>query len=305
MDVVGWLMDGDPAIRWQVMRDLLDAPEADWQRERQRVSQEGWGARSLSHRLPNGLWPEARWTGTTWTLQMLVDLGMPADPSLRVAVESQIGRLMPHGKEVDTALLLRRMDLCHLGFWLRYASYFVAPDPRLAPLAETLLAAQMEDGGWNCRIRAVPSTRHSSFHTTFNVLEGLREAASARVIGEKRLRQAEARALEFMLAHRMYRSDKTGDVISDRFLHLTFPWRWHYTVLRGLDYMSHAGAMRDERLQDALAVIESRRKPNGCWPVEKRIPGVALFDMERLGGDSRWITLLSLRALRAAGRTVE
>ncbi|MET0201631.1 MAG: hypothetical protein ABW245_07235 [Gaiellaceae bacterium] len=147
-------------------------------------------------------------------------------------------------------------------------------------------------------MRNRPATRHSSFHTTFNVLEGLRIAAARGAIPEPGFREAEARAAELMLQHRLFHSDRTGEVISERFTHLTYPWHWHYTVLRGLDYLRLTPAIGDERIEEAIELLRQRRKPNGRWPLQKRIPGTLLVEMEKPGGESRWNTLRALRILR-------
>jgi hypothetical protein len=207
-------------------------------------------------------------------------------------------RLTPE-RARDERWLMTRMDLCHLGFWLRIGAYFLGTDPRLTELTRVILKAQMPDGGWNCRIRNYPKTHHSSFHTTFNILEGLALAAEAGIVSPAEFRQSEARALEFMLAHQMYRSDKTGEIIAERFTHLTFPSHWHYTVLRGLDYMRNNPEIRDPRLRDPLELLASRGNAEGRWPVEKRIPGITLFDMEKMGSTSRWNTLRAWRVLKA------
>ena len=218
-------------------------------------------------------------------------------------MERLLDRFMPPGDEVDQAFLLKRLDLCHLGFWAGLGAHFLDDDPRLAPLGEAVLSAQFEDGGWNCHMRNYPQRRHSSFHTTFNVLENLRIATERGAVPKKAFRAAEARAVEFMLAHRLYRSDKTGEVISERFTHLTYPWHWHYAVLRGLDYIRLTPAISDQRLTDAIDLLQEKRKPNGRWPLQKRIPGTLLVEMEKPGQDSRWNTLRALRVLRrrAAG----
>jgi hypothetical protein len=161
-----------------------------------------------------------------------------------------------------------------------------------------VLSAQYADGGWNCHMRNYPDRTHSSFHTTFNVLENLRIAAEQGAVAHDVVREAEARAAEFMLRHRLYRSDKTGEVTSQRFTRLTYPWHWHYTVLRGLDYLRLTGAIDDERLEDPIRLLLGRRKPNGRWPLQKRIPGTLLVEMEKPGGESRWNTLRMLRILR-------
>jgi hypothetical protein len=205
---------------------------------------------------------------------------------------------MPPGEDVDGAFLLKRVDLCHLGFWLGLGAYFLDGDPRLGPLGQPVLGAQLDDGGWNCQVRNRPATRHSSFHTTFNVLENLRIAAARKVIPGAAFGEAERKAAEFMLEHRLYRSDKTGEVISERFTHLTYPWHWHYTVLRGLDYLRLTPAIEDQRADDAIQLLRDRRRPNGRWPLQKRIPGTLLVEIEK-PGESRWNTLRALRVLRA------
>jgi hypothetical protein len=298
--VIDWLLDGDPAIRWQVMRDLLDVPAKTWERERRRTAESGWVAELLAYRGPDGEWPKGRWTASTWTLLLLVACGLPeSHPAARPPVERLLGRFMPEGEDVDGAFLLERVDLCHLGFWLGLGAYFLENDPRLPSLGQAVMSAQLEDGGWNCHMRNRPATRHSSFHTTFNVLENLRVAAGTGIVPDHAFRDAEMRATEFMLSHRMYRSDHTGEVISERFTHLTYPWHWHYTVLRGLDYLRLTPAISDKRLADAIELLRDRRKPNGRWPLQKRIPGTLLVEMEKPGTDSRWNTL---RALRILGR---
>jgi hypothetical protein len=147
-------------------------------------------------------------------------------------------------------------------------------------------------------MRNYPERRHSSFNTTFNVLEGLRIAYERGALSESAFRESEARALEFMLAHRLYRSHRTGEVSSERFTHLTYPWHWHYTVLRGLDYLRLTPAIHDERLDDPIELLCDRRNPNGRWPLQKRIPGTLLVEMEKPGAESRWNTLRALRVLR-------
>lgn len=299
VDVIEWLLDGDPAVRWQAMRDLLDEPKAVWDAERRRVVETGWVAELLARQGDDGEWPKGRWTASTWTLLLLVACGLPVDhPAGRAPATRLLDRFMPPGEEVDGAFLLKRVDLCHLGFWTGLGAHFLDGDPRLAPLAGAVLDAQLDDGGWNCHVRNRPGTRHSSFHTTFNVLEGLTVAAARGAVDESSFREAEARAAEFMLGHRLYRSDRTGEVISERFTHLTYPWHWHYTVLRGLDYLRLTPAIEDERISDAIGLLRERRRPNGRWPLQRRIPGTLLVEMEKPGGESRWNTLRALRVLR-------
>lgn len=304
--VIEWLLEGDPVIRWQTLRDLAGGSVAEWQAERKRTVQAGWGARFLACLRADGTWLPGRWTDTVWTLLTLIDCGIPPDhPPLRAAAQQFLDRNLTPERAGDAKWLMRRVDLCHLGFWLRIGAYFLGNNARLAPVAATMLHLQMPDGGWNCRKRSTPQTHHSSFHTTFNVLEGLSAAAEAGIIPMSVFRQNEARALEFMLAHRLYRSDRTGGIIKDRFIQLTFPSYWHYTVLRGLEYLRERPEIGDARLADPIALLVSRRRANGRWSLEQRIPGTRHFDMEIVGAESRWNTLRALRVLHCRQRAVD
>ncbi len=295
--VVEWLLEGDPAIRWQVMRDLLDESDETWERERRQTVRSGWVADLLERQGADGEWPAGRWTASTWTLLLLVALGLPeGHPAGRAPIERLLDKFVPEGANVES--LLTRVDLCHLGFWLGLGAHFVEDDPRLALLGEAVLTAQFEDGGWNCHMRNHPDTVHSSFHTTLNVLENLRIATTGGIVPRRPFAAAERRAVELLLAHRLYRSDHTGAVISERFTQLTYPWHWHYTFLRGLDYLRLTPALSDRRLADPIDLLREKRKPNGRWPLQKRIPGTLLVEMEKPGQDSRWNTLRALRVLR-------
>jgi hypothetical protein len=166
-------------------------------------------------------------------------------------------------------------------------------------MVKSLLENRMADGGWNCRIKRKPLPSHSSFHTTINVLEGLREAVERNVcIQPKAVLAAEAEARDMLLRHGLFRSHRTGRIIDERWIQLSFPPRWHYDVLRALDYFARANAERDPRLRECIDLLHSRRRPDGVWPVQHKHPARTYFDMERTGGPSRWNTLRALRVLR-------
>jgi hypothetical protein len=179
---------------------------------------------------------------------------------------------------------------------LAAAAYFRLKDDRLHRFAGYLLGQQMPDGGWNCR--SYWGDTHSSFHTTILVLEGLLEYDRFEPHGVARVREAQARGREFLLNHRLFRSHRTGKTINPAWTRFSFPPRWHYDVLRGLDYFRAAGAPRDERLSDAIEVVRKRRKPDGRWMLQNRYPGKTFFELEKLGEPSRWNTLRALRVLR-------
>jgi hypothetical protein len=190
----------------------------------------------------------------------------------------------------------QRSETCVSGMLLAVLCWFGMDDPRVDRLAEHVAVQQMADGGWNCR--AMPGyggATHGSFHTTISALEGLLEYERFRKSGA--VREAQARGREFLLVHRLFRSHRTGNIVKSEMTRFSFPPRWHYDVLRGLDYFRECGAPRDQRLGEAIALVEARRKDDGRWLLQNRYPGRIFFELEKLGEPSRWNTLRALRVL--------
>jgi hypothetical protein len=301
MTVIDWLLAGDPAIAWQVQRDLLGAPAAVWQPLRERTLTEGWGARLLALQEPEGGWGggvySPKWTSATYTMLTLCDLGLPACPATERGARRVLAGIL--GEQSDPAFPTRlaSCDRCIVGMLLRIASTYLIHDPRIGPIVLNLLTEQMPDGGWNCRRHRRPRPTHSSFHTTLNVLEGVQSylETTAEVYGQE-LEQAEEAALELLRVHQLYRSDRTGAIIREEWTHPVYPYRWHYDVLRGLAYFARAGAPRDPHLADAVTLLERRRQPDGRWARGKAYSGRVFFTMEG-AGPSRWNTLRALRVL--------
>jgi hypothetical protein len=298
--VIAWLLEGDPSIRWQTQRDLLDAPRHVWQAERKRVATRGWGRQLLDLQARDGTWGgglySPKWISTTYTLLQLREMGLP--PGNRSAMRG-CRAILDGQVRLDRASLDLRGCTCMAGMFLALAAYFDVNDSKLDALAEHILSQQMPDGGWNCRLRNGRGATHSSFHTTFNVLDGVRDAIAQRIGPVAKLREAEASAVELMLAHRMYKSDRTGKVIKDVFTKLSFPPRWHYDVLRGLDYIRTTPFIGDRRLDDAFELLKGKRRPDGRWTLEHEYGGKVHFRMETRGKPSRWNTLRALRCLKA------
>jgi hypothetical protein len=178
---------------------------------------------------------------------------------------------------------------------LSLLSYFDFDDDRLDTVADHLLSVQMDDGGWNCR-RPRGAT-HSSVHTTISALEGLRFYETVRCRKLKAVRAAQARGREFLLEHRLFRSHRTGEVINPAFTRFAFPPRWHYDVLRALDYFQAVNAPRDPRLEDAIELVRRGQREDGRWTLQHTYAGKTWFDLERRGAPSRWNTLRALRVL--------
>lgn len=368
MNVIDWLLDSDPSIRWQVMRDLTDHPEKAVFAERARVSREGWGARLLAEQSPSGQWgvgdlapedlhpgdelpgPETRrllrelqaatpqqmadfmgvdldtvhrwesgevdddpsidryrsildwmrvtvgtynpkWISTTYTLLLLRDMGI--DPG-GDAVREAIGMVHDGAKHDvgDGGFFDGETEPCVNGMVTAIGSYF---GQGVDAVVERILGEQLADGGWNCE--AERGSTRSSFHTTICILEGLLgyEGASP---GRSDVTAARRRAEEYLLERRLFRRLSTGEVIDPVWTRFSFPPRFHYDVLRGLDYFRSTGAVPDSRLADGIELLESKRQADGRWALENTHPARVYFEMDDGDGQpSRWNTLRAMRVL--------
>lgn len=297
-EVRDWLLSGDPAITWQVHRDLGGRPASEWQTVRSRVATTGWGAELLSHRDPAGTWAggwySPKWTSTFYSMQLLVALG--ADDRVPEVAETAT-LMLDHGVRDGGEVVLwqtPRPDTCVTGMLLTTASSAgLADQPACRAMVGWLLEQQMDDGGWNCRR---PRATHSSFHTTVSVLEGLHAWAR----GERAAAAAADRGREFLLDHRLYRSHTSGHVVQPTMTRFSFPHWWYYDVLRALDHFRAVDAPWDDRLTEPVELVE-RRGASGTWKLQNRHPGLTWFEMEQVGRPSRWNTLRALRVLRWAG----
>jgi hypothetical protein len=294
--VVQWLLDSDPSIRWQVMRDLMEESDEVVSEERSRVASHGWGARLLDLQAPEGPWGDGtqfpQWQTTTCTLVLLKEMGL--DPSNERA-RTAIGLVRDHytwGPEFDNSPYFEgEVEPCINGRVVALGAYFGETRDRLV---DRLLREQLDDGGWNCE--APPSTR-SSFHSTICVLEGLLEYEKATGTATA-VRDARLRAHEYLLKRRMFRSLRTNEVIDPDWTRFSYPTYWHYDVLRGLDYLRKADIPFDQRLAEAVNLVASQRDSAGRWPLENPHAGEVLVEMEnRLGQSSRWNTLRAMRVL--------
>ena len=308
MTVIEWLLDADPAIRWQVMRDLSHEPADVVAAERSRVATEGWGARLLGLQAPDGLWAGNAFsqdrTDTFHVLELLRGLGL--DPESEPARRA-IGLVREHvtwgdgawwnPPWADSRFFEGEVEPCINGNVVSTGAYFGVD---MAPLVDRLLGEQLADGGWNCEVENGATV--SSFGTTINVVEGLLEHERA-IGGSARVAEARRRGEAYMLERRMFRRKSTGDVIDPSWLQFSFPTWWHYDVLRGLDYLRAAEVAPDDRIAEAVSIVEGNRDADGRWPLQKVHEAAADFEMDDGEGQpSRWNTLRALRVLDWFGR---
>ena len=305
--VLEWLLDSDPSIRWQVMRDLAGSPAAEVEVERSRVAAEGWGARLLALQGEDGRWGGAAWNhgwdSTMHTLLLLRDLGLdPASEAARKASGLVRDRVTWQGcgpPECDgNPFFAGEVEPCINGQVASVGAYF-GQDVR--GIIDRLVHEQLPDGGWNCE--AERGSVRSSFNTTICVLEALLEYERA---GQSHagVTAARLRGQEYLLERRLCRRRSTGEIVASCrksgacFNRFAFPNWWHYDMLRGLDYLRSAGVTPDERWADAIELVVSKRGSDGRWSLETRHAGVMPVEIdEGVGKPSRWISLRALRVL--------
>jgi hypothetical protein len=299
-DILSWLLTGDVSIQYQVYKDLLNTFKPILQK---RITSEGWGSQLLSFRKPDGYWGKSfyqpKWTSTHYTLLDLKNLNpLPGNKK----VQETLIKILKAEKGNDGGILpignTRRCDVCVNGMFLNYACYFHAKEEDLKSVVDFVLNEKMGDGGFNCHSNTKGAI-HSSLHTTLSVLEGIlqyeRNGYTHR-LGELKLAQQESH--EFVLLHKLFRSDKTGNIIKLQFLALHYPCRWYYDILKALDYFQSAKMKYDNRMDDALEVLLNKRTGEGLWKLASHHPGQSYFEMEQAGKPSRWNTLRALRVLK-------
>jgi hypothetical protein len=313
--VIQWLLDSDPSIRWQVMQDLIGAPAAEVAAERSRVATEGWGARLLALQGADGSWAGTAfnqgWDSTMHVLSLLRELGLdPASGEARRAVDLVRDHVRWKGWDWDgkwrgwdfegNPFFAGEVEPCINGQVGASGAYF-GQDTQSERILGRLFAEQLPDGGWNCE--AENGSTRSSFNTTICVLEALLEYERA-AGGSPEVTEARRRGESYLLDRRLLRRRSTGEVIErDRksgaaFTRFAFPTWWHYDVLRGLEYLRRAGVVPDERVAEAIEIVESKRDDDGRWPLEVRYPGrMPVETDEGEGWPSRWNTLRALRVL--------
>lgn len=299
--VISWLLSGDPAIRWQTLRDLTDADIPTIDRERNKTLTEGWGRRLMAHRHSSGLWGgglyNPKWISTTYTLLLLRSLGLPTgDPRITQSCMILLDNGLYNDGGINFHFSMKCSETCVTGIILAILSHFQIDDERLETLVGYLFKAQMPDGGWNCQ--AYRGATHSSFHTTISVLEGLHDYEKLERPLSLQTGKYQKRAVEFLLRHRLFRSHRTGKIVDPKMVRFSFPPRWHYDVLRGLDYFQECKVKHDKRLQNAIELVRKKKTDNGRWMLQGIHPGKTFFNLEKAGQPSRWNTLRALRVLQ-------
>ena len=300
-EIIAWRLEGDPAIQYQTRRDLLHEDPAVLSDLKNRIAEAGWGRAFLKRQQPDGHWGRAfyqpKWTSSHYTLVDLRNLCIPATPEIKKALALILATSIGPDGGINPSKDIEQSDVCINGMFLNYGCYFGTDEEKLRSVVDFIVSQQLADGGFNCRLNR-SGARHSSMHSTISVLEGIREyIAAGYAFRAEELNRIEGEAQEFLLRHRLFKSDHTGAVIHPSFLKLVYPPRWRYDILRALDYFQSVGYPYDERLQDALDILKEKRLSDGRWKTQAHHPGEVHFQMEQAGKPSRWNTLRCLRVL--------
>lgn len=299
-EILSWLLESDVSIQYQTHRDLLDTDKPSL---RKRIEHEGWGAKFLSCRQPNKHWGQKfyqpKWISTHYTVLDLKNLAISPNNS---AIKETLSIIFENEKGHDGGIRpigsVQKSDVCINGMLLNYSSYFKVEEDKLKSIIDFLLNERMQDGGFNCHSNRKGAV-HSSLHTTLSVIEGIqvyRNNGYSYRLDE--LKKAQAESDEFILMHKLFRSDKTGEIINPNFLKLYYPPRWYYDILKAMDYFQSAKVNYDNRMDDALEIILTKRTKEGQWKLPSKHPGQTHFEMEQADKPSRWNTLRALRVLK-------
>jgi hypothetical protein len=300
--VLDWLLDADPSIRWQVLRDLTDTPAEIVAAERWRVASEGWGKRLLDQQRPDGNWGDGvatpLWWSNLYTLLFLRDLGVdPGSARARAAIDLVRGKVTWGPGFGDSPFFEGEVEPCINGRVVALGAYFGERSDRLV---DRLLSEQLGDGGWNCE--AERGSVRSSFHTTICVLEGLLAFEAAFGIAPA-VTDARRRGQEYLLERRLLRRLSTGEIVDPAWTQLAFPPLWHYDVLRALDYLRAAGVRPEGQVEEAIATVLERRQGDGRWRLDVRHRDTLHEELAgAVGAPNRWITLRALRVLDWSAR---
>jgi hypothetical protein len=311
--LIDWLLDSDPALRWQVERDLLGEPLSVWEATRARIATEGFGQRLLALQGSDGQWaggaffpadfdfegPEADdgqpWTATTWTLNTLREWGLDSSVLRERSTAELLGQNsrweyddLPYwGGEVD----------CCINAWTVANGLWLGAD--IADVVDWFVAHRLPDGGWNCEW--VDGSTRSSVHSTLNSLKGLL-AYDAATGGTDATRDARRSGEEYLLQRGLIRRLSTGELVGQWIDHFAYPMRWVCNALNAAEYFRQAalldGTRPDPRMAEAIELVRAARQPDGRWLQAGRDPGRVWFEVDVPAGEpSKWLTFLGIRVL--------
>lgn len=309
-----WLLDSDPALRWQVEHDLIGAPEHVWQATRAQIAHQGFGAVILARQDADGQWAggayapapgfsdagvierragDQPWIATTWALRDLREMGLDAEALAGTAEKLAENCRWEYD---DLPYWGGEVDVCINAFTLATGAWLGAD---VSALRAWFPQHRLADGGWNCEAEEGDSER-SSFHSTLNaVVEML---AYERITGDGSLRDTRHAGEEYLLERRLMRRLSTGEIVGDWVTDFIAPSRWQYSALSALDHFRQVsefeGSEPDRRLAEAVEAVRASRRPDGTWLQGGAHGGAVWVETDVPPGEpSKWLTLIGTRVL--------
>lgn len=300
---IDWLLQGDPSIAYQTLRDLTDSETDQLIMTREKILTEGWGRELLQHQYDDGTWGgqlySPKWISTFYSLLLLKRMGAPECEELTRASYVLLDRgFYEKDGGINYWKSWKTGECCVTAMLLSMLCHFGIKDQRMELMVQYLIKEQLDDGGWNCeRPRGAV---HSSFHTTISVLEGFRDFLKYHSNSpfDDPIREKVKEGERFLLDHKLYQSHRTGEAVDPKMIKMVFPFRWYSSILRCLDYFQSVGAQKDEGMYDAISLIKKKQRDDGLWKLEYVYPNKVYFPLEKRGKESRWITLMALRILK-------
>lgn len=298
-EIIDWLLAGDISICYQTYKDLLGDDKYNLQ---ENIHKQGWAKKILGKQRSDGHWGmgyyQPKWISTHYTLLDLRNLFVIRGiPSVNKVIDDVLDELKAADGGINPSKGSLNSDVCINGMALNFCSYFGAGENKLKSVVDFILSQSLDDGGYNCQLNRSGAV-HSSLHSTLSVLEGFREfIAKGYSYRVDEIERAEEKGQEFILQHKLFRSDRTGKIIKNSFLRFPYPPRWYYDILRCLDYFRYAEHRFDTRMEEATDILLGRQKVNGRWNQYAKYPGKVHFIMEHAGKPGRWNTLRALRVI--------
>ncbi len=299
-EIIRWLLEGDASIAYQTYRDLLDTDRPELQIK---AAAGGWGKILLDAQRPDGHWGlkfyQPKWTSTHYTLLDLRNLCIPTETP---AVQETVEMLLKEEKGGDGGInppgSVKQSDVCLNGMFLNYACYFNADPEKLVSVIDYMLDQRLPDGGYNCQFNRKGAV-HSSLHSSLSVAEGFTEyLKNGYSYRADEIKSSLGGIRDFIFRHRLFRSDRTGEIIKKDFLRFPYPPRWRYDILRAMDYFRYSETLYAPAMDEAIAIIKSKQKPPGHWNAQASLPGQVHTNFEQAGKPGRWNTLRALRVLK-------
>ena len=301
MDIIKWLLEGDISIQYQAHRDLLKSDIVVLKNLKSRIGKEGFAKRLLELQKDDGHWGygfyQPKWTSSHYTLLELRYLELNKTDSITKILNKIVSECINFDGGITPSKTKFGSDVCINGMFLNYACYFGIEEKRIESIVDFIIEQQLPDGGFNCNFNRI-GARHSSLHSTLSVLEGIEEyILNGYNYQVDKLKKIKSEAIEFILIHRLYKSDYTGEIIKKTMTNIAYPPRWKYDILKALDYFYHAGIPYDNRMEDSINLLKKKMNKDGIWPHQGRHKGAVHFDMEPNSRKSRFNTIRALRVL--------